>query len=885
MFVSHRRLYMYNLSRKYFWDADPETNEIILTKDRDYSSTDVVLNNLPEEMHIKPEDLISFDITDMPHPGRGVATTVGTAAIGTVLLGPLGLLMGAGAGAMTANKENQKDKKVSFQFRRDNDNNQYEYEGTIPSKLLWLLDGIVDSPDFGKNASLGGTAMQAVSGVSSANVNINPNDPTPTIERIKLFLEDEDWSSATRYCNAALDLFPTYSNFYILKYCAKNNIKYVDNLNNEAPEKLHGDDDFQKALRFSSDSPDDAKAIYENSLQRAFNDIARKESKSLSSQDFTKMQQEMEAIKYYKPAQEKAEEYRLCAASALISEKNSEYLRTKGLTNSSDHQSMIGAIQKYEQQLSVVRSNRTSIKEYVKAGKGSSNDLMLEDTIETTMKDTRKQLYELACVYIDENTIESLENAKESFAFLGNYSDSENKLTETDQRLKDNNKAVDLETLYDKASVAENVKNYDEAINIYQSLGDYKDSQQKIKEVETAKKENEYDKAVRNFNSGNNHKAKEAFASLGDYKDSKEYLDKAENAAKKRTKKIVAIVAVIAIVIAGAGVGIHKYQVKKAEEAARIAKEKRLKYEKKSEEMKPTIEEALSNSCTGLAAGASYTVGLKKDGTVIFTTISDEEHDEGETAVEDWEDIIAVSAGYNFTVGLKKDGTVICTNAFRQSYVEDWEDIIAVSSGSGVVGLKKDGTVVTEYEDEELAKFKDIVAVSVGGNCIVCLKKDGTIACAPFDTQVGVDEQKELKDWKDIIAISAGENHTIGLKKDGTVVSTRVKGLDHDEQTKVEGWKDIIAISAGPYHTVGLKKDGTVVSTEITDGRYDYGQTKVEGWKDIVAVSAGDIHTVGLRKDGTVVSTAITDEYHDCGQTEVEGWKDIINMGYKYLSR
>ena len=709
---------MYNLSGEYYWDSDPETKEIVLIKNDSVPSTDVVLKSLPNEMRVKPEDLITFNVSDMPHPGKGVATTVGTAAIGTLLLGPVGLLMGAGAGAMTANKENKKDKKVYFQFRRDNDNNQYEYEGTIPSKLLYLLDGIIDSPNFGKNASLGGSTPQAISGVSSVNVIINPNDPTPTIERIKLFLEDGDWGNATQYCNAALDLFPTYSYFYILKYCAKNHIKKMDRLNNEAPEKLFGDDDFQKALRFSSDGPDDAKALYDNSLQKAFNDVAAKESNSLSSKDYAKMQQEMAAIKNYKPAQEKAEEYRLCSASALISEQNSEYLRTKGSTNSNDPKSLIEAIQKYQKQLAVVKSNQAGIKEYVEAGKGNPNDLKLEKTIETTIWETREQLYELACAYMAEDAKDSLEKAKKAFGYLEGFRNSSRNLKAVNQKLKAQEKAKELENLYKQASEAENAKDYDKAIVIYKSLNNYKDSQQKFKELKEAILEDKYNNAVNDFNSGNNRKAKKSFVSLGNYKYSKDYLTKIENAAKQKTRKIVAIVAALTIVVAGAGFGIHTYQVKKAEEEARQAakqaaeeaRQAKIEFEKKTEEMKPEVEKALANADTGIAAESYHTVGLKSDGTVVSTSIPGGRADYGQTDVDKWTDIVAVSAGYYHTVGLKSDGTVVSTTItdedidYGQTDVDKWTNIVAVSAGGDhTVGLKSDGTVVsTTITDEDI---------------------------------------------------------------------------------------------------------------------------------------------------------------------------------------
>ena len=107
--------------------------------------------------------------------------------------------------------------------------------------------------------------------------------------------------------------------------------------------------------------------------------------------------------------------------------------------------------------------------------------------------------------------------------------------------------------------------------------------------------------------------------------------------------------------------------------------------------------------------------------------------------------------------------------------------------------------------------------------------------------------------WKDIVAVSAGGNHIVGLKNDGTVVAV---GFNDIGQCNVESWRNIVAIAAGFAHTVGLKQDGTVVAV----GYDEVGQCDVEQWKDIVAISAG-VNTVGLKSDGTVLATG--SEYFD----------------------
>ena len=62
-----------------------------------------------------------------------------------------------------------------------------------------------------------------------------------------------------------------------------------------------------------------------------------------------------------------------------------------------------------------------------------------------------------------------------------------------------------------------------------------------------------------------------------------------------------------------------------------------------------------------------------------------------------WTDIVAVSAGRNYTVGLKRDCTVVAVgyNGYGLCRVSGWTDIVAVSAGGvHTVGLKRDGSVV-----------------------------------------------------------------------------------------------------------------------------------------------------------------------------------------------
>lgn len=185
-----------------------------------------------------------------------------------------------------------------------------------------------------------------------------------------------------------------------------------------------------------------------------------------------------------------------------------------------------------------------------------------------------------------------------------------------------------------------------------------------------------------------------------------------------------------------------------------------------------------------VSAGYLHTVGLKADGTVVAA--GSNEH--GQCNVDNWTDIVAVSAGYQHTVGLKADGTVVATgsNTNNQCNVGDWADIVMISTGYfHTVGLKSDGTVVaTGYNNNNqynVGDWTDIVAVSAGSSHTVGLKADGTVVAAGSNKY----SQCDVYDWTDIVAVSAGFGHTVGLTTDGIVVTA---GSNEYGECNVSGW-------------------------------------------------------------------------------------------------
>lgn len=84
----------------------------------------------------------------------------------------------------------------------------------------------------------------------------------PTLDsyckRAYLFLDDEDWVSASDCFDRALDIDSEYAPAYIGKVMAKYHIKREDDLS-QCPEPIDGDADYKKAIRFADE---ERKVVY-----------------------------------------------------------------------------------------------------------------------------------------------------------------------------------------------------------------------------------------------------------------------------------------------------------------------------------------------------------------------------------------------------------------------------------------------------------------------------------------------------------------------------------------------------------------------------------------------------------------------------------------------
>lgn len=167
-----------------------------------------------------------------------------------------------------------------------------------------------------------------------------------------------------------------------------------------------------------------------------------------------------------------------------------------------------------------------------------------------------------------------------------------------------------------------------------------------------------------------------------------------------------------------------------------------------------------------------------------------------------------------------------------------------------------------EYQNQEMTAMRSRT-ISAGVEHSLAIRNDGTVIAGGWSEY----DQNEVEGWSDIVSVAAGTFHSVGLRSDGSVVAI---GSNLQGQCNVEDWNNIVAIAAAPFATYGVRNDGTVVAT----GSNEYGQCNVETWMDIIDISASSDHALGLRRDGTVVAVGSNEN----GECEVGSWHDIIEI-------
>jgi hypothetical protein len=461
---------------------------------------------------------------------------------------------------------------------------------------------------------------------------------------------------------------------------------------------------------------------------------------------------------------------------------------------------------------------------------------------------------------------------------------------------------------YEKAVIYSSEGKYKEAFEILIPLGEYKDSE----EMRIAFSEKiAYNDAKELIQNGKYKEGYELLSTLGNYQESvslkiealSKYLIKLQEEEKKSEFAAIYFEAMSflgntleELKFTGKEIpqnlnDLYNAHIEKSFEDAQPGLKVLEEYNMAIESNAVIIDSQVYKNASTISPGLHYAVAIDKNGKAIATSYNED----GQSSIEEWEDIISISAKGVFTLGLKPNGTVVVAGKHKEVIMEvsDWNNIVDIASGYlYVVGLKDDGTAIARGHNGDgqgnVQDWKDIIDISAGWRHTVGLDKNGKVHIVGFAAKAQRDKiERNLEGWSNIVAVAAGggdsdgslpevlrlSGHTVGLRSDGTVVAVAASKQGPQGQCDVEGWKDIVAIAAGDYHTVGLDKYGKVHAVGYNNGGGENDPTDVSEWKNIVAIAAGTNITIGVDYEGNVY---VAGENRSQKRTDVQNWGKVM---------
>ena len=303
----------------------------------------------------------------------------------------------------------------------------------------------------------------------------------PLLKRISLFLEDGNWQEADEYCERVLDSDPENAQAYLYKLMAKMEVRKTEDLRNQA-QPFDSEDMYRKTVRFADEELKNTLEEYnayikdrnekkriESIYKKAVYDMgyARDEiSYKIIIEDLAEIPGYKDADEKKKECEEKAEECRLESLynSALkiqtVQSEDNQLRAAKQFEELGTYKDSAERVQQCRDKAEEIRTEEERIKaerekaekeRKAKAKKRNRNiAIILPSTTAICV------VLALLCVYVIIPAIR-----------------------------------------YNMAVTAVENKNYDEAIAIFEELGEYSDSADKAKDI--YKKQHSFDKKVGHY--------------------------------------------------------------------------------------------------------------------------------------------------------------------------------------------------------------------------------------------------------------------------------------------------------------------------------------------------------------------------------------------------
>lgn len=283
----------------------------------------------------------------------------------------------------------------------------------------------------------------------------------------------------------------------------------------------------------------------------------------------------------------------------------------------------------------------------------------------------------------------------------------------------------------------------------------------------------------------------------------------------------------------------------------------------------PTVDnEVQSNTSTKLAAGGSYSLAIKEDGTLWVWgdnwagQLGDGTKTGRLTPVQVMSGVKSIVAGGSHTLAIKEDGTLWV-----------W--------GFNADGQLGDGTSTDRLIPVQL--MSGVMTVAAGDYHTLAIKEDGTLWAWGYnpDGQLGdgtttiTGRTTPVQVMSGIKSIAAGVDHSLAIKEDGTlwawgnnVYGQLGDGTTASKKTPVQVMSDVKSVAAagetamGGDYSLAIKEDGTLWAW----GNNEYGQlgdgsaigygvykaTPVQIMNGVKSVVAGGLYTLAIKEDGTL---------------------------------
>ena len=134
--------------------------------------------------------------------------------------------------------------------------------------------------------------------------NTNNNATAPLLQRVFLFLEDGDWSSADEYCEKVLDMEPQNAMAYVAKLMTKLRVKTQEKLS-DCEKPFDDENYYQKAIRFADNKlkaflTESVNTIKNRILEKDYQAVMRKKEKAITGSDYINVADAFKRLGEYK---------------------------------------------------------------------------------------------------------------------------------------------------------------------------------------------------------------------------------------------------------------------------------------------------------------------------------------------------------------------------------------------------------------------------------------------------------------------------------------------------------------------------------------------------------------------------------------------------------